>query len=202
MKTVVITPAYSHAHHGLLQAIQKSGLPWLPLYEHSDLVRVRSLLLTLALRSEAERIVLVDADVVPGDGDLEACAAAATPAKAVFGVYLLRDGKRLSVEPLDGELAKKAFAQSLPFPIVYGGLGLCAIHRASLARVFERLPAVTSEGDEWRPFCLPFVDEAGVYHADDRSLCARLRESGTELWCDPRLRPGHAVARVVRALRD
>lgn len=199
MKTVVITPAYSHAHHGLHQAIQKSGLPWLPLYEHSDLVRARSLLLTRALRSEAEAVVLVDADVVPGDGDLEAIAAAATPARAVFGAYLLRDGQRLSVEPLGADVAQRALAEGTPFPIIYGGLGLCAIHRESLARVFERLPRVTSEGDEWRPFCLPFV-RAGIYHGDDRSLCVRLRESGTELWCDPRLRAGHAST-VIRQLR-
>lgn len=192
MNTIVITPAYSHAHHGLLAAIQRSGLPWLPLYEHSDLVRVRSVLLTRALA--AERVVLVDADNVPGDGVLENIAAQATPSRAVFAAYALRDG-RLSVEP-----ARPPVVPDEPFPIVFGGLGLCSVHRDSLARVAEQLPRVREGGVEWRPFCLPFVRD-GVYYGDDRSLCARLSETGTELWCDPSLRCGHAVTTVLTGIR-
>jgi hypothetical protein len=197
VKALIVTPAYSHAHHLLGQAIARSGLRWLPLYEHSDLVRARSILLTLALREGADVLVLVDADVIPGPGVLEAVAAAPTPERAVFGIYTQRDGKRLSVEPLGGaDEAAGAMARGEPFPIVFGGLGLVAIHAESLVRVAATLPAVHEPELSWAPFCLPFV-RGTTYHGDDRALCARLRDAGVELVADPRLDVRHAVTTLV-----
>ena len=195
MKTLIITPAYSHAHHALHAAVMASGLPWMPLYNHSDLVRARGILLTSALARGAETLVLVDADTIPGEGVLEAIAAEATPERAVFGIYTLRDG-RLSIEPRDPATAEVAITAGQPLPIVYGGLGLCAIHRASLEVVALTLPLIQEAFVSWRPFCLPFVAD-GIYHADDRSLCARLLAAGVELVANPRLRVAHAVTRLV-----
>jgi hypothetical protein len=192
MSAIVLTPAYSHAHHLLLAAIARAGLPWLPLYGHSDLVRARSILISQGV-ARADVLVLVDADIVPDEGVLAAAAAAATPERAVFGVYPQRDGERLSIEPEDEGAARAAFARREPFPIVFGGLGLAAIHRESLGRL--DLPIVTSDHVQWRPYCCPFVRE-GVYHGDDRSLCARLRDVGVELVADPRLSVRHAITEL------
>lgn len=212
MRAVVITPAHSHVDHRLERAIAESKLPALPLYEHSDLPRARSVLIEQALASGAERIILVDSDTVPTPGVLHALAEAegVTPECAVWGMYPLREGLQWNVNPLDHVEADLAIREGRSFRIRTGGLGLCAIHRESLERVGARLPWVReAEGIAWRPFCVPFlrvsdsVNGAGeaTYYADDGSLCVRLGESGTELWCDPRLRAGHVVRGVLTGLR-
>lgn len=207
MKAAIVTPAYSHVDHRLERAVRESGLPWLVLHEHSDLPRVRSVLIEQGLASGAERLILVDADTVPSVGTLRALAEAegVTPFCAVWGMYPLREGDRWSVNPLDGVDADKAIREGRSFPIATGGLGLCSIHRESLVRVAETLPLVTEkEGLTWHPFCVPFVEDVFgkvTYYADDGALCARLYETGTEIWCDPRLRAGHVVRQVVTALR-
>lgn len=209
MKTAIITPAYSHVDHRLEQAVQGLDIPWLRLRQHSDLPRVRSVLIEQALRTPAERIILVDADTVPSAGVLRALAEAdgVTPDCAVWGMYPLREGDRWSVNPEDPVEADLAIREGRSFRIKTGGLGLCVIHRESLERLGETLPTIIEEdGLQWRPFCVPFVrppfgSQPARYYADDGSLCVRLRESGTELWCDPRLRAGHAVTTVITALR-
>jgi len=203
MRAAIIIPAYSHIDHRLERVMLESGLPWLALHEHSDLPRARSLLIEQALRTEAERVLLVDADVVPAPEVLVALAEAegVTPYQAVWGMYPLREGDRWSVNPLDPDDAERAIGEGRSFPIRTGGLGLCAVHRESLARLGGALPTVREgSGLEWRPFCVPFVRD-GDYYPDDGSLCVRLTETGTELWCDPRLRGGHVVRSVITALR-
>lgn len=203
MKTIIITPAYSHAHHHLQLQVQRSGIPWLPLYEHSDLPRVRSVLIEEALRRGAERVIFVDADNVPADGVLERLAAhpLVTPTSAVWGLYPLREGDRWSVRPEHAEQALVDIAAGRPFPILSGGLGITCVHRDSLLRLGETLPWLEEDtGARWQPFCVPFVRD-GHYYADDGSLCLRLRESGTELVCDPVARAGHVVTRMVTELR-
>lgn len=201
MKALVITPAYSHAHHALQAAVQRAGLPWLPVYEHSDLPRVRSVLIEQGLSSGAERLIFADADTIPADGVLEALAATPviTPARALWGMYPLREGDRWSVHPRDEREAAAAIERGHQFRIEWGGLGLAAVHRDSLARLGDSLPFI-DDSVRWRPFCVPFV-RGTTYCADDRSLCVRLLESGTELWCDPRVRAGHAVSRIITELR-
>lgn len=188
---LIITPAYTHVHHELQLSVARSGMPWHVLYNHSDLVRVRSALISQALDLGAEVVLFVDADNVPGDGVLARIADSVTPERATFGVYSLRDGRR-SVQPVDESAVRPE-----PYRITYGGLGLAAVHRESLTRVAHRLQRVTSDTVPWDPFCLPFVDDAGVYHGDDRSLCARLIDSGTQLWADPRLVVHHAITTMV-----
>lgn len=209
MKAIVLTPAFSHARHELQRVIQRSGLPWLPLYEHSDLPRVRSVLLEEGLAHGAERLILVDADTIPTIAGLQFMAESplVTPAQALWGMYPLREGDRWSVNPEDPEAALVAIEAGLSFPIRTGGLGFCAIHRESLIRLGETLPVIPEDtGNGWRPFCVPFVRPAfgskpAAYYADDGSLCVRLRESGTELVCDSTLRAGHAVTMVLTAPR-
>jgi hypothetical protein len=206
MKAAIITPAYREVDHRLERAVQASGIPYLVLRKHSDLPRVRSVLIesALAVTPAFERLILVDADSVPSVGTLRALAEAegVTPDCAVWGMYPLREGDRWSVNPKDPVEADLAIREGRSFEILTGGLGICAIHRDSLLRLRETLPTVTEkDGLSWHPFCVPFV-RGSDYYADDASLCVRLRESGTELWCDPRLRAGHVVETVLTALRD
>lgn len=203
MTAVILTPAYSHVHHLAQRAIVRSGLPWLPLYEHSDLVRVRSVLIETALaRKDAQRFILIDADTVPEGDAINQLAESleVTPDRAVWGLYPLREGTRWSVHPETPELALIAIEKRHRFRIISGGLGFCAIHRESLERVAATLPTIRETTGVWRPFCIPIVrqhEDRSEYYADDGSLCLRLRESGTELWCNPTLRAGHAVTTLI-----
>ncbi len=207
LKAVIITPAYSHIDPRLDRVVRATGIPWLQRLEHSDLPRVRSVLLEEALSTGAERVILVDADTVPTTGVLEALAGAegVTPFQAVWGMYPLREGDRWSVNPLDSVDADRAIREGRSFPIATGGLGLACVHRESLLRVADTLPTVAEpNGLAWRPFCVPFVEDVEgkvTYYPDDGALCARLYETGTEVWCDPRLRAGHVVRQVVTTLR-
>jgi len=199
MKALVITPAYSHTHYALDRAVRKSGLPWLPLHEHSDLVRVRSVLLTRAVTLGAERVILVDADTVPADGVLETFAASpdVMPERALFGLYVQRSGDRWQVAVSDADAADRAVAAGEKFRVPWGGLGLCVIHRESLLRISRTLPIVLEENKAWwSPYCLPFT-RGSEYFPEDKAFCTRLVESGTELWADPTLRAGHAVTTIL-----
>ena len=202
VNAVIITPAFDHVDHRLELVVKRSGLPWITLLERSDLPRARSVLLERALETGANRIILCDADTVPPLAVLDTLAEARlTPERAIWGLYPLREGDRWSVNPVDPEAAARAIDDDEPsFQILTGGLGLCVIHRESLERVADKLPLIEEPGGSWHPFCVPIVRD-GRYYADDGSLCVRLRESGTELWCDPRLRAGHVVRQVVTALR-
>lgn len=203
MKVAVLTPAFDHTHPDLDRLLMGAALPWLVLRGHSDLPRARSMLLEEGLGKGAERILLIDADTIPSTVALREMVSTelVTPARAVWGLYPLREGDRWNVHPEVASTAMLALAKGEPFPIISGGLGFCAIHRESLVRLAAGLPELTEDtGSTWHPFCVPFVKD-GQYYADDGSLCWRLRDSGTELWCDPRLRAGHAVSRIIREIR-
>jgi hypothetical protein len=195
MRAVILTPAYTHIHHLAERTIRISGIPHIELHGHSDLPRARSILIEQGLAQGADVLLLVDADTIPlGAGVLHALADAVTPTRAVWGLYVLRDGDKWSVNPVDPEAALVAIEGGEPFPIRGGGLGVTAIHRESLERLGATLPTLVDQGtsNRWRPFCVPFYRDS-VYHADDGSLCARLTETGTELWCHPALRAAHAA---------
>jgi hypothetical protein len=157
---------------------------------------VRSILLSSAIHKEAEVAVLVDADTIPLDDAIERITEQATPTRAVFGIYRLRDGNRLSVEVDKPEEALLAISKGQHFPIKWGGLGLCAIHRESLRAVWDTLPTVTEGSNIWRPFCQPFARD-GQWYGDDRSLCDRLICAGTQLMADPTLSVQHAVTSLL-----
>lgn len=211
MTAAVLTPAYTHIHPALQRRVVGEGLPWLTLYKHSDLPRVRSVLIEEGLTRTVQKLILIDADTVPVMDSLARMAETlVTPDRAIFGLYPLREGDRWSVNPEDPEEAERCIAVGKRFRIRTSGLGFCCIHRESLERVAATLPLIVEDtGTRWHPFCVPVVrghetlSGAGTatYYADDGSLCLRLRESGTELWCDPTLRAAHAVETLIKDIQ-
>jgi hypothetical protein len=204
MSALIITPAYTDLCRELRAAILASGLPVLPAFEHSDLPRVRSMLITQALTSTADRILLVDSDVVPTGAQLEELATSplVTPDSALTGLYPTRDGKGWAVHAKDLQEAERGGV----FEAEWAGLGFCAIHRKSLERVAEYLPRVAGEGGGagWTPFCVPQlrVDipaADGVrYYPDDRILWKHLAGEGVRLWADSGIKVGHVIRAVLR----
>lgn len=199
LKAIIITPAYCGTVHELDEVIRASGLPWLVLHEHSDLPRARSVLFTHALEKfQAEVIVAVDADNVPTVQQLETVIGHAADGHAAFGCYIQRDGKRLSVQPLDSAAGERCLASGDSFELEFAGLGFAAFHKSSLESASAHMERVRELGAEpWLPFCVPLLLPGGLYLADDRSLCHRLRESGTRLLCYPELRVKHSIRQLV-----
>lgn len=200
-KTIIITPAYTHVDDRTERAVQATGLPWVRLYRNSDLPKARSVLIEKALATDAERVLFLDADVVPSPAALKWLAETdeITPAKAMWGRYPQRDGRRWSFEPIDHQEALSARVGNF-FHLEWGGLGLACVHRRSLERVGTALKYVEHVGEvKWRPFCVPMV-VGNDYLADDRALCNRLRRAGTVLRCRADLVAGHATVQVVTGL--
>lgn len=199
-RAVVTLPVREHINRVLRSSLDECGLPWIPLYEMSDLPRARSYLITQALQTGAERVVFLDADIVASPDELLALAGhrRVTDQAAVTGLYATRDGR--------------AWACSSPDPTLvdgmrraeYAGLGFACISRSSLMRVTGTLTELTDPHfGKWWPFCVPFIDGSlggdPIYCADDVSLWRRLSMAGTTLWADPSLVVGHIAAVTLRS---
>lgn len=203
MTALVIIPAYSHIDHRLMAALLEARLPILPLHGSSDLPRARSMLISLALAREPERVLFVDADVVPTAAQLRELAESdlVTPEQALTGLYPIRDtratprgGATWAIDAVDPAAAA---AGAPVFAAHWAGLGFAAVHRESLERVAATLPEIVGDETPWRPYCVPFFDgPAGRYYPEDRSLWWRLARTGTRLVASQSLKVGH-VASVV-----
>jgi hypothetical protein len=206
MSALIITPAYTDICRELRAAILASGLPVLPAFEHSDLPRVRSMLITQALTSPdvVDRLILVDSDIVPTGAQLQELATSplVTAENALTGLYPTRDGKGWAVHAKDPQEA--AERPGGVFEAEWAGLGFCAIDRESLERVARYLPLVTAEGagPDWTPFCVPELEylsqKNARYFPDDRVLWRNLEKVGVRLWADSGLKVGHVIRAVLR----
>jgi hypothetical protein len=201
VKPLAIIPAYSHLDHRLSEALVRAGVPTHAFYECSDLPKARSQLISAALtETDADVLLLIDSDIVPSVEQL--CALGSSSqldgTNAVTGAYMGRTGAW-------------AFRPTMPGPVTLGepgliectaaGLGFSAVTRASLERLAEKLPRVTTDGVSWWPFCVPTVvitPDGAEYLADDWVLWRRLSETGTRLWLDRSLVVGHVVRVVTR----
>lgn len=203
VNAVITLPVREHINRVLRSSLDECGLPWIPLYEMSDLPRARSYLITQALQSGADRVVFLDADIVASPSELLALAGhrRVTDHGAVTGLYATRDGRSWACSSPDSTLVEGMRRAE------YAGLGFACISRVSLMRVAETLPQLTDPHfGKWFPFCVPFIDEslgdAPVYCADDVSLWRRLSLTGTTLWADPSLVAGHISAVTLRSPVD
>lgn len=199
MKALIVCPARTHVDRRLASAAEVAGVPILALFEHSDLPRARSLLLTMALAdTAAERVLCIDSDIVPTADQIRALAESplVTADQALTGLYPTRDWTAWAVHASRQELAE----QPPVFLAEYAGLGFCAIHRASLERVRASAPVIDGDVRPWTPFCVPFL-LGRAYHGDDRSLWWRLAQAGVALVADQALRVGHVGSVVLKEPR-
>jgi hypothetical protein len=166
----------------------------------SDLVKARSMLLSGALRSEAEMFVLIDSDIVPTTEQLELLTESPQvgPDKAVTGAYYSQ-ARRLSFHVKD-RTREFSLHGSPRFVECWGaGLGFSVVHRESVERLAERLPKLADGGTSWWPFCLPqIVADAEMtggkteYLSEDNAFWWRLRKDAeTTLWLDTHIAVGH-----------
>lgn len=195
MSAIITCPARTHVDRRLAQAAEIAGVKILALYEHSDLPRTRSLLLTMALEMGAERILCIDSDIVPTAEQVRRLATSdlVRPDQALTGLYPTRDGTAWAVHAKHQDREQPAV-----FEAEYAGLGFCAIHRDSLLRV--EAPTIAGDVRPWKAFCVPLVRN-NAYYGDDRSLWWRLAEAGVPLVADQSLKVGHVGSVVLKEPR-
>lgn len=196
MNAVIIIPAYTHIHWQLFTAMLESQVMFSPVFGKSDLPKARSKLFTSALEQGADRVVCIDADVIPTAAQVLALATdpRVTPTSAVSGLYVQRNLEHWAFKTEDPTIDADGYMKGEA-----AGLGFCCIHRASLEAVAAALPTVVDEGT-WKPFCVPLLvpqpDGTALYQADDFSLWRRLRDAGVQLWGKSDLVVGHAFESV------
>jgi hypothetical protein len=176
VKAIIVIPAYNDPCHALQQALHQAGIPFMVRLGCSDQTRARGQLLTKALETGAERIVMIDADMAPKPEQIVALANddRVTPATALTGLY-----------PLKG---RKSWAFDMATQ--RAGLGFCCIHRESLERLASKLPVVEGEEMRWVPFTLPMM-LGDRYLGNDFAFWERLKQTGTLLLVDHELKVGH-----------
>lgn len=203
MKPLITLPVRDHINGYLRSSLDACGYPWLPVYGSSDLPRVRSALLTKALRGDFDRVVCIDADIVADAEDIRRLAGhwRLTDTGAVTGLYAVRSGQAWACKLADPRVWDDGCRKA-----EYAGLGFAVISAASLRRVREEAPTlIDPDFGEWWPFCVPRVAQregAWEYQADDVSLWRRLEETGTQLWVDPSLVVGHQALVTLKSPID
>lgn len=197
LKSLIAIPALSHIDYRLMHVIMQSGVPLLPLYGFSDLARVRSVLLTKAVAKGAERILLIDSDIVPTVDQIAELTSTSlvTPDQAVTGLYPVKGRNAWAVHAATPEEAEKA-SEGEDFDAEWAGLGFACVHRESLIRLISFLPLITDPELQWTPFCVPGV-VGNTYYPDDRVLWWRLANSGVKLRALSHLKVGHVSSEVL-----
>jgi hypothetical protein len=195
-----MVPAWSHLDHRLLRALAELRIRVLETFGASDLVRARSILLSTALATDADRFIFIDSDIVATAEDIRELVHSpkVDESNAVSGCYLGAPDS-LAVEP-EAKVAD-LFGGTRFTPMVCGGLGFAAVHRSAIERIRDHLPQLHDEdtGVRWYPFFLPGIvehQESADYLAEDISFWYRLRASGIRLWLDTHLVVGHVKETV------
>lgn len=203
MNPIITLPVRDHINGFLRSALDQCGYPWLPVYGSSDLPRVRSVLLSQALRGGFDRVLCIDADIVADAKDIWRLAAHPRLDEygAVTGLYAVRSGEAWACKASD-ELIEDDGCRRAEF----AGLGFACMMTASLRSLSESL-AMLRDPDigSWWPFCLPFIfegEKGPEYAPEDVSLWRRLRLDGTRLWADTDLIVGHQALVTLRSPVD
>ena len=196
MKVLLIMPVYSHIHERTRATIRALGLEAKCVYGSTDLPLVRSMLFSEAVRSDAERVVCLDSDVVPTPDQLGHLIASdkVTDTCAVSAVYASRDQSVWAFNGAEGEPDADGWLK-----VREAGLGCAVISRRSLANLAGKLGApLQSFGVDWWPFCIPFITGM-TYVPEDYSLWRRLANSGTSLLVNTQCVVGHMGEVEIRA---
>jgi hypothetical protein len=200
MAPLILISAYQHLDWRLQEAITRSGVPLLAVYGCSDLVKVRSQLLSDALRSNADRFLFIDADMVPTAEQIWQLAESEmlNPTNAVSGCYLGRDGQLAAQLKQQTPIRLDQCERYLP--CLAAGMGFSAIHRDSVERLRSSLPELRTEtGIEWRAYFLTQViadeERSGgetTYFSEDWAFWWRVRNlASAAFWLDTQLPIGH-----------
>ncbi len=193
-KTAVVMPVYSHVNYRLQNLLLTAQVPCIQNFGTSVIAMARSILATRALKTDMERFIWLDADMVLTYDHLMQLATEERP--LVSGVYVSSNaepcvgvGNQETVLPETGYL-----------PIQWAGMGCVSMHRSVLERVCEGMPLLPLYGGIYPCFADLFLDadrrvvfpddpSAVFWLTEDLAFFYRCREAGIEpmLKCDLRV---------------
>ena len=165
----------------------------------------RARIVQRAIQAEADYLIMYDSDMIlPYDtterlidvleGDMPWPVAERHPKDFVTGLYFMRrlPTKPLllkTVDPYEDEYGHQNFVETYEdypqetlFEIAAAGFGCCIMRMSMVKDLIER-----TMGNPFHP--LPDLSE-------DYSFCYRAKQAGYKLWCDSRIKPGHAGLKV------
>jgi hypothetical protein len=216
---LITTPLYDgRIHHacvaGILQTVAKYGAARVSLSarQGSFLPRLRDLLVSDFLASEAAYMLCVDSDIGWTVEHLDALWSRlkelTLDREMVAGLYpkkSLRDARPVAAL-LENERDGMREAACV-------GAGFMLMHRSGIERMVERYKDLAYPSDAvnpesgtsyglWSPFCsVKTANDKRIYLGEDYSFCQRWREMGGKIWALPSVKLQH-VGECIYTMRD
>lgn len=158
--------------------------------------RSRSIAASAFLRSDADVLLSIDADIKFRPVDAIALCQKALAKQIIGGLYMTRN---LHTQPAlmlpDSEVIFDKDAE--PVEVPYASTGFMAVTRPPLEALSKTLPLCHESWGEaafW-PFYMPYVMEwpgdGHIYLSEDWAFCQRAKDAGFPIWLDPSIRLSH-----------
>lgn len=158
--------------------------------------RARSVAASAFLRSGADVMLSIDADIRFRPVDAIALCQKALEKQIIGALYMTRN---LNTQPAlmlgDSEVVFESSAE--PVEVPFASTGFMAVTRPPLEALRATLPLCHESWGEsafW-PFYMPYVVEwpgdGHVYLSEDWAFCQRAKDEGFKVWLDPSIRLDH-----------
>lgn len=158
--------------------------------------RSRSIAASAFLRSDADVLLSIDADIRFQPVDAIALCQKALEKKIIGALYMTRN---LHTQPAlmlgEGEVTFAPDAQ--PVEVPFASTGFMAVTREPFERLAEGLPLCHESwgASAFWPFYMPYVIEwpgdGHMYLSEDWAFCQRAKDAGFKIWLDPSIRLSH-----------
>lgn len=163
----------------------------------ADVARARNVGAAHFLRSDADVMLSIDADIWFTSADAIKLCREAMQSGVVGALYMVRSIKDRQPAPLIEIDQAITFAPGEPLAEVkYLATGFMAVRRDVFEALSQTLPTyMQSTPLPFQPFFGQFAIEHPVeghlYLSEDYAFCHRAREAGFHIWLDPTIRLGH-----------
>lgn len=190
----LILPAYRQAHRVNLRCIDElqrlsPATRVEPEFGGPNVCHVRSILASEAMRQPEEVHLWIDDDSVFSPGAalslVDQCSDVVPIIGANYAVTSPGSGQLTAcLVPGDEGAVRECYSL---------GFGLVAVHSSVLRKMAARLPTVTIHGAECKPFFQSAYDpERNDFPSSDIAFCRFARSLELKVFCDTRVRVGHA----------
>lgn len=164
----------------------------------ADVARARNVAAAHFLKSDADVMLTIDADILFSPTDaIKLCREAIEKNAAVGALYMVRSIKDRQPAPLI-EIGQQIDFHSAaePVQVKYLATGFMAVARPVMEEVGATLPFyMQSTPLPFQPFygqlALEDEGEGYLYLSEDFAFCHRVRENGFDVWLEPSIRLGH-----------
>lgn len=163
----------------------------------ADVARARNVAASHFLRSDADVLLSIDADIWFNPLDAIKLCREAMERDVVGGLYMVRSIKDRQPAPLIEVGQEIDFVPDAePVEVKYLATGFMAVRRDVFERISETIPTyMQSTPLPFQPFygqmALEHETEGYLYLSEDYAFCHRVRENGFKVWLDPSIRLGH-----------